>query len=1275
MIESQEKELQDVMNKEEKNLKVLLRKKIHKLRIKMTENEDPTVAENLSKMIKMSMGTLEGLEGEKISNNKATKKVNTKTVNAKIKTIANIPLFQLEKDKVEFKTKNKIDYENVEDFLSTFEAILKINKVDLDKEWKDYITESFLLSQNDKHSRFYKTQLLNTKEGTTWKVAKKIIMERYSDPTNVNKDLEQIVEMEQSKIESVRDFIDRYIEARSKIPNSMKWPTNTLDVVTFMGKILPITREGIKRCLEKDHSGKDNGTTCYPNNLEDLFTYIRRNVNEIQDHTILILQNEKRKREMRNEGEPKRFKPNHANSNNNDKRHYQQNNKEICKFCKKVEHSFEHMIKCADYLASDTYQDYLKKKRNQREQVQVLYIDEITNKSNKFDISNNRAMHNEIQEDIENIFPELENQLDILNHKNLNKNNDKNDKNNIECLIIDSSLENVHKESPYSLAITVNNEKLVGTLDTGAEISLINKAYKFEDPSIFEKINPTKGQLIFAVKGSTAQRIGQTKKLEISYKGKPTFDHAFEIIEMHNKNKTPLLIGRDLIPKLGIQVMNLAYTFDEQEEIIYDDEIDESKYIPNVTKACSEKEYLQFMEKMEPYLKENSNINVHNLCPLKEATVYLKTPPNTYAHTRQYPVAYALQPVVQDQIKKWLSDKTIEPATPSGFNSPLTLVPKPNSSDGSKKWRVCLDTRKINSLLEDVSNVNTPLIEDIFHSMRESKIFSVFDITGAFHRLEINKADRHKLTFTFEGKSWQFRGACFGLKSLSGIFQNVMETIFAEMKEFTCIYIDDLVCHSKDLASHETHCKKIIETFTKFNLPINQEKTHLARNSVNLLGFCISEAGRSIDTRRLTNIDQWEKPKTPKAMMRYCGLISYLRSHLPNASALTAPLDHLRYSTSKTLTWTDEMHSHYDSITNIIKKNIVLSHPDLNHPFSLAVDASHYAVGACLFQEFIDKDKGTKTIKYIGFTSKALSKSQRSYSVTKKELFALTTGLTKFYKFLHGDRKFVAYTDHRSISYIFSSKHLSMMMLRYMEVILSFPNMQVVWIPGKENVMSDKLSRLFPQETDTVILEKDEKKLFPQIFNNNNHHKNMKLKKKLVQKKENQLNKPTKEEFIQKHKNINHERVSNFETYFVSTDVNEEKSASCNQVIMKSWEMKTIHKLLDEDLTEPQDTEGFEINYIQKMDESLIVPPESDRHDILRIAHEFGHFGAEAIVQKIRKDEGMDWPKIREDALEIARKCPNCQRFSITKKGYNPLKPLYCYTCHELNCLIRIYKH
>lgn len=625
---------------------------------------------------------------------------------------------------------------------------------------------------------------------------------------------------------------------------------------------------------------------------------------------------------------------------------------------------------------------------------------------------------------------------------------------------------------------------------------------------------------------------------------------------------------------------------------------------------------------------------------------------------------------MREQIKKWLDDKTIEPAMPSSFNSPLTMVPKPNGKDGSKKWRVCLDTRKINSLLEDVSNINTPWIDDIFYSIRDSTSYSVFDITGAFRRLEVNKADRHKLTFTFDGRSYQFRGACFGLRQLSGIFQNAMEVIMKDFKEFTCIYIHDLICHSKDLESHKKHCQLVIEALTKHKLPISIEKTHMVRNSVYLLGFQISKEGKSIDLRKLTNIDSWEKPKTAKAMMKFCGWVSYMRSHLPKASELTAPLDHLRYSTKKILQWDNKMHESYDSIVNIIKSNLLLSHPDLNLGFSLACDASNYAISSCLFQEFLDEKAGTKTIKYINFVSKALTPSQRSYSVTIKELLALVNGLKKFHNFLYGSREFKCYTDHRSLQYLFSTKHMTMMMVRYMEIILSFPNMHVIWLPGLENVTADRLSRLFPTNSDNITFEKDEKELFPHLFKNNK--KNVKRKnKKTVDKNElTAVNKelipiaplpikrkideiPTFKHFYCNSKELTIKNGNN-DTYIASRE-------HPNYVRITHWHIKTIHDLLDEQIKETDSSQNFQLCYLQQMDESFIIPPENERQNILQNAHNFGHYGGEAMVQRIRKDDGMNLPNITKDALEIVKQCAACQKFAITKRGYIPLRPLYCY--------------
>lgn len=153
-----------------------------------------------------------------------------------------------------------------------------------------------------------------------------------------------------------------------------------------------------------------------------------------------------------------------------------------------------------------------------------------------------------------------------------------------------------------------------------------------------------------------------------------------------------------------------------------------------------------------------------------------------------------------------------------------------------------------------------------------------------------------------------------------------------------------------------------------------------------------------------------------------------------------------------------------------------------------------------------------------------------------------------------------------------------------------------------------------------------------------------------------------KNEFIQQHPMINLERIPNFQQYYLSLDDPSIDLEISNYVRIVTWSIKTIHDILEEERTQDTTNITFQINYIQNMDESLIVPPEDDRKDILKSAHEFGHYGAESIVQHIRKDEGMNWPNILKDALEIVKQCAICQKFVISKRGYNPLKPLYCYT-------------
>ena len=51
----------------------------------------------------------------------------------------------------------------------------------------------------------------------------------------------------------------------------------------------------------------------------------------------------------------------------------------------------------------------------------------------------------------------------------------------------------------------------------------------------------------------------------------------------------------------------------------------------------------------------------------------------------------------------------------------------------------------------------------------------------------------------------------FGLKDAPQIFQRKMDEVFINYKDFTCIYIDNILVFSKNRDEHTQHLKKIFD--------------------------------------------------------------------------------------------------------------------------------------------------------------------------------------------------------------------------------------------------------------------------------------------------------------------------------------------------------------------------------------------------------------------------------------------------------------------------------
>ncbi|CDH61115.1 hypothetical protein RO3G_08665 [Lichtheimia corymbifera JMRC:FSU:9682] len=76
--------------------------------------------------------------------------------------------------------------------------------------------------------------------------------------------------------------------------------------------------------------------------------------------------------------------------------------------------------------------------------------------------------------------------------------------------------------------------------------------------------------------------------------------------------------------------------------------------------------------------------------------------------------------------------------------------------------------------------------------------------------------------------------------------------------------------------------------------------------------------------------------------------------------------------------------------------------------------------------------------------------------------------------------------------------------------------------------------------------------------------------------------------------------------------------------------------------------------------DEMFEPPEGERENLLIKYHLFGHFGAAAIVKALHSD-GIHWPNVHKDAVQVVKQCNECQMSNIVKKGYHPLRSIHSF--------------
>jgi transposase InsO family protein len=412
--------------------------------------------------------------------------------------------------------------------------------------------------------------------------------------------------------------------------------------------------------------------------------------------------------------------------------------------------------------------------------------------------------------------------------------------------------------------------------------------------------------------------------------------------------------------------------------------------------------------------------------------------------SRRIPNAYRKD--VEDQLE-WLLEKGVIRSSTSPWRAPIVMVKKK-----SGEYRMCIDFRELNSVTQKDS-FPLPRIDETLDSLAGATLFTTMDLTSGFYQVPVSPQDIPKTAFATHKGLYEFCRMPMGLCNAPATFQRLMSVVLNGLIGDRClIYLDDVICFSDTLDEHLHGLRSILQRFREAGLTLNPRKCAFMMRQVSFLGHIVSDEGVKVDPRKISEIKSWPVPTCKAQLKSFMGLASYYRRFVKNFAHVAAPLHALSGRTQ--FIWSNECNSAFEQLKQVLASTPVLAYPCTDEkagPFTLDTDASDFAIGGVLSQQI----EGVERV--IAYASKTLTKAERNYCTTRKELLAVVRFCKEFRPYLLG-RQFTIRTDHASLQWLRKLRDPEGQMARWLLFLQDF-NFDIVHRPGAAHANADALSR------------------------------------------------------------------------------------------------------------------------------------------------------------------------------------------------------------------------
>lgn len=409
---------------------------------------------------------------------------------------------------------------------------------------------------------------------------------------------------------------------------------------------------------------------------------------------------------------------------------------------------------------------------------------------------------------------------------------------------------------------------------------------------------------------------------------------------------------------------------------------------------------------------------------------------------RRLPIAK--RDLVQREIDRWLSLGIIRESH-SAYSAPVVLVQR------GSKVRLCIDYRRLNDkTIKDAAP--SPNIDTILDALAGSTYFCCLDLRSGFMQIPMDPRDICKTAFCTESNLYEFLFMPFGLTNAPATCIRLVEQVFANMSPKALLaFIDDIMVHARTFNQTLANLREALSRLKHAGLKVNAQKVRLFQRETKFLGHVVSESGVRPDEDKVKTVTAWPRPENITQLKSFLGLCSYERRFIPNFSHIAKPLFDLTKKRVKYI-WTESQESAFGELKRLLSTAPVLSHYDPDADLVLETDCSLHGAGSILFQVVDGQER------VVAYYSKLLSKTQRNYCATKRELLSIVLSLAHFHVYLYGHKRFTVRTDHSSLRWLLNFKDLEGQLARWLERLQLY-DFEIVYRAGTKIPASDALSR------------------------------------------------------------------------------------------------------------------------------------------------------------------------------------------------------------------------